>query len=535
MARLERATNESGMALVMAVGIMFILSLTLTSVMYYTSSTSRDASRSHASQKAYALTEAALNNGVAQIASHYYDSSGAATNPTSAGTQSWISSSWVTTQQQQTPASASACTSSSSCMQWAATWCPTPYSGSSSCTSLATPASTTKGTWVISARGTVPNPTGPNANPITRNLSATLDVSHDEKPTAIWQWVYGGTSTTIGNSAIIKAPLWVRGTLYLQQSAAIEQPQTTPATTGDRLVVGFDRTGTSTGGNLDLSAMNNQGHVGGDGSNTPAASTWLSEAHLSGSCLGSCSGKVWVTGGLSSSPPTERFPADTLGAADWQDRYANASPGPNHSCPGGPAFDRLGVADGLNANAASFNLIGSSYNCTIDANDYITYDASTHVLRAKGTIYFDGDLTVNGSASYVGIANIFASGTIQFGNGATLCAKASGSTCDWSGWNPSYDATTNPNPSMLILAARSLSGGTSINGTNVRYQGGLYGQTSVVVGGGSPSAGIQGPIVSPGAITMGQGAGSSFPVASSLAPGYPLDPYKLGPLQNLSG
>lgn len=523
------------MALVMAVGIMFILSLTLTSVIYYTSSTSRDASRNHAGQKAYALAEAGLNNGVAQIASHYYDSSGTANNPTVAGDQSWINSGWVTTQQQQSPASATACTSSSSCMQWSGIWCPTPYSGSTACTTLPSPDSTTKGTWVISAKGIVPNPTGPAATPVTRTLTASVDVSHDPKPSSIWQWMYGGVSTTIGQSAIVKAPLWVRGSLYLQQSGAIEQPQTTPPTTGNRLVVGYDRTGVTTGGNLDLTSMNNQGHVGGDGSNSPPANTWLSEAHLSGSCVGSCSGKVWVTGGLSASAPTERFPADTLQAADWQDRYANASPGPYHSCAGGPAFDKNGVPNGLNGDAAAFNLIGSSYNCTIDANNYISYDATTHVLRARGTIYFDGDLTVNGSASYVGIANIYASGTIAFGTGSTLCAKPSGSTCDWSGWNPSYDPTTNPNASMLILAARSLNGGTSITGQNTKFQGGLYGQTSVVVGGGSPTAGIQGPIISPGTIVIGQGAGSTFPLASNLAPGYPLDPYKLGPLKNRTG
>jgi hypothetical protein len=539
MNRLRLLGREDGIALVMALGILMVLSITLTSIIYYTSSSSRDASRTQAGQKAYALAEAALNNAAAQIAANYYDASGTPTNTATPGNQGWISSSWTPlgtpTQQQQSPSSTSACTVSSSCMQWIGTWCPTPYTTPAACTSLPAPALTTRGTWVITGKGTMPNPTGPNASSITRTVQATIEVSFDPKPASIWQWLYSGNTTTISQKALVKAPLWVRNTLSLQQSAAIEQPQTTPPTTGNRLVVGFDRTGSATGGNLDLTGMNAQGHVGGDGSSSPPASTWLSEAHLSGSCLGSCAGKVWVTGGLSAAAPTQRFPADTLRAADWQDRYLNAAPGPYHSCAGGPFFDKNGVPDGLNNDLGTFNLIGSSYNCTFDSNNYISYDATTHVLRVKGTIFFDGDLTVSGSASYVGIANIYASGTVTFGTGAVLCAKLSGSTCDWSGWNPNYDASSNPNPSMLILAAYSYSGGTSVSGTNVQFQGGLYGQNSIIVGGGSPSAGIQGPLVSPGTVTIGQGAGTTFPLAGLLAPGYPLSPYKLGPLQNRTG
>jgi hypothetical protein len=553
MTRLPVVKREEGIALIVALGILMVLSIMLTSIIYYTSSSSRDASRSHAGQKAYALAEAALNDAAAQIAANYYDASGTPTNTATAGSQSWISSSWTPTQQQQSPSSTAACTSASSCMQWTATWCAAPYTGPT-CTALPTPPLTTKGTWLLTAKGTAPNPTGPTASPIVRTLQGKIDVSFDPRPPAIWQWIYGAGTTTIQQKATVKAPLWVRGNLVMQQSAAIEQPA---GATGNRLAVGFDRTGAATAGNLDITNLNSQGHVGGDGSNNPPASTWLSEGHLSGSCLDSngsyCKtnggGRVWITGGLSSAAPTQTFPADTLQAADWQDRYANAAPGPNHSCPGGPNFDKNGVANGLNDDAGSFNLIGSSYNCTIDANDSIAYDATTHVLTVKGTIFFDGDLTISGSASYVGIANIYASGTIAFANNAVLCAKLSGSNCDWNGWNPNYDANSNPNPSILILAAESLNGGTSVTGTNVQFQGGLYGQRSIDLGGGSNTSGVQGPLVSPGVdpvtwtrvpsstsvITLGQGAGTAFPVAGILAPGYPLNPYKLGSLYNQTG
>src|SRR5919201_2532477 len=103
MTRLPVVKREEGIALIVALGILMVLSIMLTSIIYYTSSSSRDASRSHAGQKAYALAEAALNDAAAQIAANYYDASGTANNTATAGSQSWISSSWTATQQQQSP------------------------------------------------------------------------------------------------------------------------------------------------------------------------------------------------------------------------------------------------------------------------------------------------------------------------------------------------------------------------------------------------------------------------------------------------
>src|SRR5262245_54575987 len=68
---LERLRDESGIALIMAIGIMLVLTIALSTTIYVTSSSARHASSSNAGQKAYALAEAGLNNALAVLNTHY--------------------------------------------------------------------------------------------------------------------------------------------------------------------------------------------------------------------------------------------------------------------------------------------------------------------------------------------------------------------------------------------------------------------------------------------------------------------------------
>ena len=67
----RRLTEESGMALVMAVGITLTMTISLMSVLLLTSESGRHAQTSNAGQKASALADAGINNAVAQIAAQY--------------------------------------------------------------------------------------------------------------------------------------------------------------------------------------------------------------------------------------------------------------------------------------------------------------------------------------------------------------------------------------------------------------------------------------------------------------------------------
>jgi hypothetical protein len=132
----RRLSDESGIALIMAILIVLVLTIMVTSALAFTSSDSRDASRSSGGQKSYAAAEAGLNNGLA-----------AAQN---AGTDTTLMPGCASPTVSQLSGGATA------------TWCGT-YN------------STTK-VWTITSTGLVANPTGPTASPISRTLTQTATI-----------------------------------------------------------------------------------------------------------------------------------------------------------------------------------------------------------------------------------------------------------------------------------------------------------------------------------------------------------------------
>src|SRR5829696_3521236 len=77
----ERLRDESGIALVMALGIMLALTIALTSVVAFTSAAGRDAHRTTAGQKAYAVAEAGVNNALAVLYANYPSDPGSPGDP----------------------------------------------------------------------------------------------------------------------------------------------------------------------------------------------------------------------------------------------------------------------------------------------------------------------------------------------------------------------------------------------------------------------------------------------------------------------
>src|SRR5207344_2450248 len=64
---LRRLGEERGLALVMALGIMSVLLISGTTIVYFSSANARTASRSSADQKAYAFAEAGVNNALSVL------------------------------------------------------------------------------------------------------------------------------------------------------------------------------------------------------------------------------------------------------------------------------------------------------------------------------------------------------------------------------------------------------------------------------------------------------------------------------------
>ena len=129
-----RLADESGIALILTMGILLVTSFMLVGVIQYSSDAGRGAHRSKADQMAYALAEAGINNAMSVLA-----------NPTNNALNSTLLSERVTTYESGT-----------------ATW-----SGSFN------PANAR---WTLTSVGTVRNPTGPSASPVIRRITGQVDV-----------------------------------------------------------------------------------------------------------------------------------------------------------------------------------------------------------------------------------------------------------------------------------------------------------------------------------------------------------------------
>jgi len=88
------------MALVMALAVMLVLTILVTSTLAFTSSSSRDASLKQSGQSAYALAEAGLNQAQAQLYSHYYNSDGSTYNYQTVYDPTWFTGAGVPRSQQ---------------------------------------------------------------------------------------------------------------------------------------------------------------------------------------------------------------------------------------------------------------------------------------------------------------------------------------------------------------------------------------------------------------------------------------------------
>jgi hypothetical protein len=359
--------EDRGIALVMALGIMFVLSATVISAISYASSNSRSAAHSNASTKALALAEAGLNNARATLWA-----APDPRDPTAVPEQTVTLENGTVT-----------------------------YSGSYL---------DADSVWTLTGTGTVPNPTG--GAPIVRTVTARVVVttgSEGSENLAVWNYLYSDTTSgcmNLANNAVISVPLYVRGNLCLTNNAVI---------TGSPLQVG---------GTLDTQA--NGARVGSSGS--PIADARLAGGCTGGSpnphpCTSA--DKVYATSLTQTTQGLVKPPAD------FDTWYEQASPGPSNACttgsfPGG--FDNDGT---LNGSLGTVDLTPlTAYDCQVVGGGRIAWTpGDPGTLQVSGTILFDGGLSfgANEAAVYQGRATIYANGTITFANASTLCGV---STCD---------------------------------------------------------------------------------------------------------
>jgi hypothetical protein len=306
--------DEEGVALVLAMLVMLVLTISLTAVVFLTSAAARDAHRSNAGQKAAALAESGINNALAVLNANYpgttiypgdanlllstTTTSAVSTLPASTtinvgSTADYnpgsntisVASSGVVTCTGITSTSFTGCTGGAAGTYAAGTTVArATASGTSSVawsgTLVNVPANPSwKWQWQLTATGRVTNPTGPAAD-VLRKATAVVPVvipdSTSVPPgTTATDWIYGLNDVTFGQSVNVAAPVYAGHDLILANTATIAE--TIPASLTlparpNRIVVGHD---------LSLvSPQNRVGHV--NGSASPAND--LAEIHVGHYC-----------------------------------------------------------------------------------------------------------------------------------------------------------------------------------------------------------------------------------------------------------
>jgi hypothetical protein len=515
--------DEQGIALVLAVVVIAIITIAAASAIFYTDGSQRDAFSRKGNQTAYSLAQAALSAATAQLIPHYYDDTG---QPDDNVTNLDEMVGYAPVGSQQSPDDTTGCTTDpvSTCMSWSAELeCPAGVSCSSGAPSYS-PTAPERARWHITGTGTVPNPSG--TQPITRTI--TIDVPLVQPPAKaaapdIFKSIYtgkvsNGCDLSTGQNVVWAAPVYVLGNMCIGQNSGVEK--------GSQ---GLGKL--NVGGWLETSG--NGAHVGTN--STPLPSLAVGKVCTTSSTVpppnadtdppcaetltsyanGFKDSANTIFASVASDTPT--FP--TPPSINWDDPSAPnyvSSLGTSWSCTGGRS---LAAPSG-----GTFVLNGSPYECTISTDQiqtgYLKWDGTSN-LTVSGNVYVNGNLVTdptNSSFLYTGLGSIYVAGTVSFANNTAICVgdiDHTGHDCpDKESWSDIAD-------NFLIIAAKGdMSGGQS--NSNFSIEGGLYSEQQINFGSGHTN--IYGPIVTPDQIFPGQQAASGFPNIIDLFTGLPGTP-----------
>jgi hypothetical protein len=340
-------------------------------------------------------------------------------------------------------------------------------------------------------------------------VTASLDVSQPSQLVGTppyWQEIYagapatGGCDLSLGQGVTITAPLYVKGNLCLTSTATISGANVNLSAFGWVWLRQQSKIGASNGSPAKI----NTAKIAGGCSTSPNTQPTM----VSGCTINQGGGAVWDLTPTSQHAPTAPT-TQPLPTIDWawvQNAQNTSTPAP--SC-----------TNGRSLTEANFALTpGASYRCTsaIGSINYTYNAAGTSTLVFSGNVYFSGNLTIdtaNSLVQYSGIGSLFVNGTITNANNSFICVKIASGTCDFANANNSasagfWDATQ----SVLLLQSHG-----AITATNLRFQGGWYSDTSITLTGGNGDT--QGPIVTPGTLTIGQQLDGSFPTFPNVQAG----------------
>lgn len=404
----KRLDDERGLALPMALGVIMVLSLMTAGIFTYVTMNQGAAKRATADQKAFGLAESGLSYAFSKLenAPNAYDANSVPSTTVTlpGGTVTYVGT----------------------------------LSGT---------------TWTLTGSGTVPNPSGPGAAPVTRTVSSQATVSTTTGPDLRpWNYLFidqPAGCITMGNSVTLDMAMYVRGDLCLENNSQIDSPAV--HLLGNLYVENEAQIGSAADPIQEFAATGACHYMSAPVACGPASHVYASQ--------------------IAANPPTISKPT-----ADLSGWYANALLGPRSNCSTGSFPGGFDNDASLNVSLGEVDLTpASAYDCRkLDgAGNTVARLAwqpgSPGTLTIQGTIYFDGDLTWRNLnlIQYDGRATIYASGQVRIANRADLCGV------------PACDETWDPDVDLLVFVAGSLlaEGSSSLGGdvgNHVNFQGAMY-------------------------------------------------------------
>ncbi|HUZ80852.1 MAG TPA: pilus assembly PilX N-terminal domain-containing protein [Gaiellaceae bacterium] len=496
---LRRLRDESGIALVLALMTMTVLTIVATTSIYYATSGQHQSSYTKASDSAYRLAESGINNAMATLGYNQTNALSTSALPNSEGTSS-----------SQTYTSGTA--------KWWGTL------------------NTSTKIWTIYGKGIVTSPIA-NTSAVTRLLTATMQVSYSYNQPVnaqAWNYIYltntGGANVcdvTLLQNVHLDAPLYIDGNLCFQNNSSVEEDMITPRIPITVVVKG-KVAWAANASSIGVSSSNTVTGVyiaGGCGSSLSNTHSPCTPAYPGGGADPIYAG----SGGFSTTTPAVGAPVVNWVTDGW---YGNASPGPAHPCTTisgtPPSFDGGPSPNDTTQNLTSPYANGSlpttqnltpstaDYTCKTSAGE-LSWNHTTHTMTVNGVVYIDGNVSIGDGSidEYNGQATLYASGYITV-NG-TMCGmrNAGNTACDFTNWNP--------NTEMWILAAHGNNGSgySVVFPNNATFEGGIYATNSIDL---SNNGTIEGPIIG-GSATFSQNVTEKpFPVITSVPLGAPGNP-----------
>ena len=500
---LLRLRDERGMALAMALGISMVLSIGAASVVLYSTSNEKSASRSKATTEAYNLAEDGMSRALAVL-----QNAPASVITTQAALPGPLESQAY-----------SETRSGGRVVSWYGVHQPTGGPG---------------GRWKVVGIGQVPSTSSPG-DVVVRRVRTFVPVNPaKEQPLLVeaWKYIYSkstgsptGCDMTVYNNTNINSSIYTEGNLCLQTPSSILGPKTPSSPQVKLYVKGYLNLAVNTDVGK-LNALTDVGIVGG--------------CRLTGVPLppNSC-GVPLVTVKPKANEGVSAVPSLTPPVASFSSWWEWSKPGPNASCVQStgttPVFDQEAGGAPLAHNNSIPAVVDltppTSYSCIVDDENKLIWDASSKKLTIAGTIFIDGSVTSSASvADYDGNGAIYVSGTFLLKN-ASLCGDVKAGKCDATTWTDDTD------PDILVIAAAERGEGgsrpqdqvaanDSIEIKSSHFQGGLYGVYNVEV---DTSSGMQGPIISESVI-ISQTGGSPYPIFVDVpfgTPGNPITNFEL--------